>query len=241
MYVTITRTVPCRTRSAIHGRNTMRLTKIRENVYVRKTRKQQSLGVYSNLKSTCSQPQIDGYPITQSGELHCLSNSALHHHPSFLVDKHGMRRIHPSAARAQVGEGWCPTWTLPPTALTSDSHTVGFLAIRSSNSSVQLCPGSRKTVTSATTWPSPRVQGQALLPLKAHLIPVRDTVFPFPQHRGTQMAHPCLSSEASHLPSVSLGSLRGKMGGNISFPAHPMKYLWGSNYSNILLTVHETS
>lgn len=42
-----------------------------------------------------------------------------------------------------------PSLTPTTPALTSDSHTVGFLAIRSSSSSVHLCPGSRRTVTSA--------------------------------------------------------------------------------------------
>ena len=42
-----------------------------------------------------------------------------------------------------------PSLPLPPTALTSDSHTVGFLAIRSSSSSVQLGPRSWRTVASA--------------------------------------------------------------------------------------------
>lgn len=80
--------------------------------------------------------------VLWSGELCCLMLLPTTD-PGFLVGTNGVCKTHPSFLEfAQVKGGSRPL-PLPPTALTSDSHTVGFLAIRSRSSSVQLCHRSR--------------------------------------------------------------------------------------------------
>lgn len=147
-----------------------------------------------------------------SSAVSLMGLSAISH--GFLMGTDGMRGTRPSVLRAQVGEGWRPTWPLPPTALTSDSHTVGFLAIRSSSSSVQLCQGSRRSVTSVTCLAQPLSLGKALLSAglfisstKAHLVSVRDGTLLFPVlwvHRWQL----CLNSHKISGKSFSLSAPR---------------------------------
>lgn len=116
-----------------------------------------------------------------------------------LVDTDGMPKV--------CGGSQSPAQPRPPPALTSDSHTVGFLAIRSSSSSVHLCPGSRRTVArpAGPPWalPLPLVSGWAQLStgllLRAHL--TLPSLSPSPGGTGDLQA---TRSQATHLVHLSM-------------------------------------
>lgn len=167
------------------------------SLYVRNTGKQQSWGPgwVPKFSEDNLSPSV-GVCSDGGRGLCCLPNSALHTTPGLFVGTDGMPRTHPSGLRAQVGEHWCPTWPLPPTALTSDSHTVGFRAIRSSSSSVQLCPGSRRTVTSANCWACLR---QCPPPPELKLGPSSAQGPPSPKSTSATSEQPHFPSSPCHL------------------------------------------
>lgn len=96
--------------------------------------------------------------VLWSRELCGLCSCVLHCQPWLPCEHKWLVKDPPSILSVHTGDRWYTTSPLPPTALTSDSHTVGFLAMRSRSSSVQLRHRSRRKGQALTALLSPRTE-----------------------------------------------------------------------------------